>query len=157
MARALGRLLLIGLALGLALLTGGQMGLFSGQRPADLGVTDGRLKPAPATPNCVSSQASGGYHAIAPLAYAGDGAAAFARLRAIVAGMARIRIVREESGYLHAEARSKLLGFVDDVEFHLDDTAAVIHVRSASRLGRKDFGVNRARIEAIRRRMAAGG
>ncbi len=131
------------------------MGLFAGTRPSGLGITEGRLKPAPPTPNCVSSQASGGYHAIAPLAYDGDGAAALARLRQIVTAMDRTRIVRDQPGYLYFEAASKMLGFVDDVEFYLDEKAGVIHVRSASRLGRKDFGVNRARIEAIRRRLTA--
>ncbi len=126
------------------------MGLFSGTRPADLGVHDGRLKPAPPTPNCVNSQSTEGYSKIAPLAYAGDGKAALARLHALVAALPAARIIDVRADYVRAEFKSKWLGFVDDVEFHLDERAAVIHVRSASRLGRKDFGVNRQRIEAIR-------
>ena len=58
--------------------------------------------------------------------------------------------MRVEPGYLYAEFRSKLMGFVDDVEFLADPAAGVVHVRSASRLGRRDFGVNRSRIEALR-------
>ncbi len=67
----------------------------------------------------------------------------------------RARIVREQPGYLQAEFTSRMLGFVDDVEFVLEPTARVIHVRSASRLGYRDFGVNRERVEAIRRQLAA--
>ena len=70
-------------------------------------------------------------------------------------GMPRTTVVRDEGNYLHAEFRSRLLGFVDDVEFTYDAQAGVLHVRSASRLGRRDFGVNRARVEALRRRIGA--
>ena len=66
-----------------------------------------------------------------------------------VESMPRTRIVLAHSNYLYAEFRSKLLGFVDDVEFFFE--GAVVHVRSASRLGRRDFGVNRARVERLRR------
>lgn len=126
------------------------MGLFAGTRPAGLGIHDGRLKPAPATPNCVNSQSAEGYSKIAPLAYAGDGKAALARLQSLIGNLPAARMVESRPGYLYAEFTSKWLGFVDDVEFQLDAAAGVIHVRSASRLGRKDFGVNRARVEAIR-------
>jgi uncharacterized protein (DUF1499 family) len=68
--------------------------------------------------------------------------------------MARCAVIRHDTGYLYAEFRSRLLGYVDDVEFVHDAAAGVIHVRSASRLGRRDFGVNRDRVEAIRARMA---
>lgn len=127
------------------------MGLFAGKRPTDLGVHDGRLKPPPATPNCVSSQSAGGYSKIAPLAYVGDGKAAWAKLHALVAAMPAATIVEYRADYLYAEFRSKWLGFVDDVEFYLDQAAGVIQVRSASRLGRKDFGVNRQRVETVRK------
>ena len=67
--------------------------------------------------------------------------------------MARATVVRHEGNYLYAEFKSKLMGFVDDVEFTYDDKAGVLHVRSASRLGRRDFGVNRARVDALRARI----
>lgn len=137
-------------------ISGGQMGLFSGKRPSGLGVQNGQLKPAPTSPNCVSSQATSEYHQIAPFAVQGDPQAALERLKGIVAGMPAAKIVETKPGYFYAEFTTKLMGFVDDVEFYLDDKAAVIHVRSASRLGRKDFGVNRARVEAIRTAYAAG-
>lgn len=138
------------IALAVALVIAGQFGLFTGQRPADLGVRDGRLKAPPATPNAVSSQADGDAHRIDPFRYAGDGTQAFARLGALVAGWPGAVIVGEGDGYLHAEFATRWLRFVDDVEFLLDPAAGVIHVRSASRLGHSDLGTNRRRVEAIR-------
>lgn len=137
-------------ALLIGIVAGGQMGLFAGKRPSDLGVHEGRLKPAPATPNCVNSQSAGGYAGIAPFGYAGDGKAALARLQTLVTAMPAAKVIEFRADYVYAEFTSKWLGFVDDVEFYLDEKASVIHVRSASRLGRGDFGVNRQRVEAIR-------
>ena len=144
------RLLLAIVALPFALVLGGQAGLLAGTRPADLGAHEGRLKPAPPTPNCVNSQSTGGYSKIAPFTYAGDGRKAMARLHAIVGAMPAVKIIDSRPDYVHAEFTSRWLGFVDDVEFYLDAKAAVIHVRSASRLGHGDHGVNRQRVEAIR-------
>ncbi len=145
---------LLVLATAVALAIAGQLGLFTGQRPADLGVRDGRLKPPPTTPNAVSSQADDEAHRIEPLRYSGDGRQAFARLRDLVAGWPGVVIVGEADGYLHAEFTTRWLHFVDDVEFLLDPAAGVIHVRSGSRLGYSDLGTNRRRVEAIRRRFA---
>src|SRR5687767_5132683 len=124
--------------------------MFAGKRPANLGVSSGRLVPCKRTPNCVSSQADpvDAEHYIAPIAFRGD---AITALRKLMHAMERVSVVREASDYLQAEFRSKLMGFVDDVEFYYDKAAGLIHVRSASRLGRRDFGVNRKRIEEIRR------
>jgi uncharacterized protein (DUF1499 family) len=141
-----------------ALTLGGcALGLFAGTPPANLGVKGGRLAACPGSPNCVSSQAdpADGTHYIAPIAFKGDGRAAWRALRETVAASERVKIVGEQDGYLRAEFATKFLGFVDDVEFVLDAPARVIHVRSASRLGYRDFGVNRARIEALRTRLAA--
>lgn len=124
--------------------------LFAGTRPANLGARNGTLAPCPANPNCVSSAATYVEHAIAPFGYSGDGHAAFARLADVVAAQPRARIVNRKPDYLHAEFASAALGFVDDVEFALDAGAGTIQVRSASRLGRRDFGVNRDRIERLR-------
>lgn len=133
------------------------MGLFSGRRPTDLGVRDGRLKPPPSTPNAVSSQAEGGYHAIAPLAYRGTPEAAMAALLAIVRATPRTRVVAQSEDYLYVEYASALMGYVDDVEFWFPPGGKLIHVRSASRLGHGDLGVNRRRIEDVRARLAAAG
>ena len=132
------------------------MGLFPGKRPNDLGVRNGRLKPAPSTPNAVSSQATDGSHAITPLQYKGPREAAMRALATIVRGMPRATIITQTTEYLYAEYQTALLGFVDDVEFWFPPEDGIIHVRSASRLGSSDFGVNRKRIEEIRARLATG-
>lgn len=124
--------------------------LFAGSPPSTLGVRDGRLAPCPDDPNCVSSQASDEAHRIAPLAFAGDPAAAMTALAAVVRTMPRATIVTTRPGYLHVEFASATMGFVDDAEFVLDADAKRINVRSAARLGSRDFGVNRERIDAIR-------
>lgn len=126
--------------------------MLAGRRPDYLGVTDGRLAPPKRTPNCVSSQADPAdtRHYIAPIAFRGAPAQAMGAAKRAVASMARATIVREAPGYLHAEFRSRLLGYVDDVELYFDAQAGVFHVRSASRLGRRDYGVNRRRVEALR-------
>ena len=117
------------------------------RRPGNLGVTNGRFAACRRTPNCVSSQAdpSDREHYIAPIAFRGD---AMAAVRRAVAAMPRATVISEKENYLYAEFRSKLLGYVDDVEFFYD--GAAIQVRSASRLGRRDFNVNRNRVEQLR-------
>ena len=124
--------------------------MFDWRRPRNLGVIGGRLSPCRRTPNCVSSQADPAdkEHYVAPIPFKGD---AIAAVRKAVESMPRSRIISADSHYLYAEFRSALLHYVDDVEFHYDGT--VIHVRSASRLGRRDFGVNRARVEELRKRI----
>jgi uncharacterized protein (DUF1499 family) len=142
-----------GIALHLATAKGDTM--FAGKRPEYLGVKDGRLARPRSTPNCVSSQAdpADAEHYIAPIAFKGNVLDAIAAARKAVEGMRRATVVRHEGNYLYAEFRSKLMGFVDDVEFTYDEKAGLLHVRSASRLGRRDYGVNRARVEALRSRI----
>ena len=136
------------------------MGLFSVSRPDNLGVRDGRLAPPRSTPNNVNSQvdqrADAG-HYIAPLRVKGEASKAWTALRTMVDAMERARVIKAEPNYLYVEFSTRLMGFVDDVEFLLDEKAGLIHVRSSSRLGRTDFGVNRARIEGIRAQLAAAG
>lgn len=141
------------------LLVAGQLGLLRGRMPPDLGVKAGRLKPPADNPNSVSTQAAlypdhpfRAYADIAPLAYTGDGAVAFARAAALVKATPGTTAVEETPGYLYVQCSTRWLKFTDDLELWLDESAHVIHVRSASRLGRKDFGVNRARVEALRTR-----
>jgi uncharacterized protein (DUF1499 family) len=133
------------------------MGLFSGTRPDNLGVHDARLAPPKRTPNNVNSQIDNNAdaaHYIEPLRYSGDAKRAWAALRQVIDGMQRVKVVKAEPNYLYAEFTSKLMGYVDDTEFYLDEKAGVIQVRSASRLGSSDFGVNRERIESIRAKLA---
>lgn len=151
------------LALALLLVLLGQLGLFKGRAPQGLGVSEGRLKRPSFTPNSVSSQADlwsdhpqRDYARIEPITAAGgDGATALRRLRAVVEAMPGAKIVETRDDYLYAQFTTMVLGFVDDVEFWFDPQQRVLQLRSASRVGRKDFGVNRARIETIRQRLSA--
>lgn len=152
----------VAVALPLLVLAAGQAGLLAGRMPDDLGVRDGRLKAPSPTPNSVSSQFALWPDAphraqaeVAPLPLRGDGPATLARLRTIVQAMPGAEVVTERDDYLHARFTTRWLGFVDDTEFWFDPQAQVVQVRSASRLGRRDFGVNRARVEAIRAALAA--
>ncbi len=139
-------------------LVAAQVGLLSGQRPGDLGVKDGRLKPPSNTRNSVSSQAAlvpdhpqRAYASIDPLPFKASGAAASIKtLEAVLNTLPGVTIVEQRPDYLYAQAQTRWLKFVDDVEFWANPATGVIEVRSASRLGREDFGVNRQRIEKIR-------
>jgi uncharacterized protein (DUF1499 family) len=128
---------------------------FSGKRPSTLGVKDNKLSLCPNSPNCVNSQTPGSdkQHSIAPLAYRSNPEQAMMRLKSVVQGMERTKIVTDQKDYLHVEFTTALMGFVDDVEFYLDPKSGVIHVRSASRLGQSDMGVNRKRVEEIRAKL----
>jgi uncharacterized protein (DUF1499 family) len=123
---------------------------FSGKRPTNLGVKDGKLAACPSSPNCVNSQSQDSKSKIAPLPLV-----AIADLKKVIESMERTTIIEQTDNYLYAEFKSKLMGYVDDVEFYRDSQANVTHVRSASRLGQSDLGVNRKRIEAIRAKLPA--
>ena len=157
--KIIGFAFLLALLLAAALVVAGQLGFLSGKPPEGLGVHEGRLKPPSLSPNSVSSQAGlyadhpqRSYADVAPFKYAGDGKAAVRSLAALLQGSERCALVKREPGYLYAQCSTRWLKFTDDVEFYLDEAASVIHVRSASRLGQKDLGVNRARVEALRSR-----
>lgn len=128
----------------------GSLFSFSGQRPDNLGVHDGHLSDCPDSPNCVSTQSQDAVHYIEPFTYSNSGEEALAQIKQVVESMDNAKIVTADDHYLNAEFTSAIMGFVDDVEFYLDDHAALIQVRSASRLGESDLGVNRDRIETIR-------
>ena len=157
---------LVGIPLALAVLAlvAGQLGFLSGKPPGDLGVRDGKLKRPSNTPNSVSSQARSWPGDEAQAAYIEplvlpkglDGAQTIARLRTIVEGMPGARVVEARGDYLYAQFTTKLMKYVDDAEFWFDPAAGVVQVRSASRVGRKDFGVNRSRVEAVRSALNTG-
>lgn len=122
------------------------------RRPRGLGVTEGRLAASRKSPNCVNSQADPNdvVHFIEPFRFDGDPADAWRRLTKIVGAQPRVEITEQRDFYLHAECTTRLLRFVDDLEFFLEPGERRIQVRSASRIGRTDFGANRRRVEALR-------
>lgn len=128
------------------------VGMFgwAGRRPSGLGVQEGRLRSCPDSPNCVSSQATDALHGISSIAFEGDPDLAMARIQRVLEATPRMKIVKSLEGYIHAEATSRLLRFVDDVEVLIDSQAKVLHMRSASRVGYSDMGVNRKRLEQLR-------
>ena len=152
--------LLVLLALAGLVVLGAQFGLLRGSAPDDLGVKDGRLKAPSTRPNSVSSQADlwpehprRESARIAPLA---SGAATFTRLRTLLATWPGATLVTARDDYLYVQFSTPLMKYTDDTEFWLDPAAGVVQVRSASRLGYRDFDANRKRIEALRERLQGG-
>ncbi len=140
------------------LLIAGQIGLLSGKQPSNIGVQNDRLKPPSKTRNSISSQAylhadhiQLQYASIEPLPFKNNNAAnSIQALISILKSMPGVTIIDAKPDYIYAQSQTKVLKFVDDVEFWVNPAKNVIDVRSASRLGREDFGVNRKRIEDIR-------
>lgn len=162
MKRAIKHVTLAILLLLVGALTAAQLGAFSGNAPQDIGVTQGQLKAPSMTNNSVSSQATlypeHPQHAVArmaPLALRGDGPATLQKIQTIVETTPNAVLVQRQPDYLYAQYTTRWMKFVDDVEFWFDPVNQVIQVRSASRIGREDFGVNRARVESIRAALAA--
>lgn len=122
-----------------------------------VGVVNGKLSACPASPNCVSSDATDDGHWVAPLQLRVDAATGWQKLETALMELPRITLVTRTDGYLHAEARSLIFRFVDDVEFHLRPEAGEIAVRSASRVGYSDLGVNRRRVENLREALRRAG
>jgi uncharacterized protein (DUF1499 family) len=159
--RALAILAVIFLIFPLLLLAVGQFGFLRGSQPSERGLRAGKLKPPSPTTNSVSSQAglwpAGEYNVdyakIEPIRFSGDPVAAMNRLREVLKAWPGAMIVEDRPDYVAVEFETRWLRFVDDAEFLLDPAARVIDVRSQSRLGSGDFGVNRGRIEALRRKL----
>jgi uncharacterized protein (DUF1499 family) len=118
--------------------------------PANLGVRNGKLAPCPNSPNCVSTQSQDPRHQIDPIPYTASPAEAKATLVQIIRSMDGTQIIQDDPTYIHVEFRTKGMGYVDDVEFSLDQEARVIHFRSSARLPYYDWDVNRKRMEGIR-------
>ena len=124
----------------------------AGTRP-ELGINSGSLTPCPKTSNCVSSKAVDEKRYIQPIRYEGTQPEARARLIQILESLKRTKILTAQENYIRAETTSALFRFVDDMEFYFPEKQtgeAIIHIRSASRIGSFDFGTNRKRIERIR-------
>ncbi len=114
-------------------------------------MTGRRLRSCSNSPNCVSSQADNAAQQIQPFPLTADAARTLSALRSLIEQLPGARVVETEPDYFRAEFTSRILRFVDEVEFLLDPEAQVIHVRSASRTGYWDFGANRKRVEQIRK------
>lgn len=117
----------------------------------DLGVRDGELTSCPPKPNCVASNAGDTEHKVAPLPLHGSPSQSLLEIKKVVLAMPRTALVEERPDYLSFTFESLIFRFVDDVEFYAPDHAKDVKVRSASRLGYSDLGVNRQRVENIRR------
>jgi len=115
----------------------------------------GTLPPCPDKPNCVSSLAPDEGHRTEP--YRLGAGVDWVAVRAAVAAMPRTAIVEERPGYLHAEATSRIFRFVDDLELLRSASGDRVDVRSASRVGYGDMGVNRERVDALREALAKAG
>ncbi len=134
----------------------GLLSFFTAKRPGTVGVIGGQLQACDASrSNCVGSQhapagRNPGPHYVPPFTFEGDAGDAMTRVIAVLMQQKNCRIAVNRPDYIHAEFTTPMMGFVDDVEFLLTLPEHTIHIRSASRLGLSDFGVNRARVEALR-------
>ncbi|WP_026100134.1 DUF1499 domain-containing protein [Fortiea contorta] len=117
---------------------------------SSLGVTDNHLSSCPASDNCVVSQNADTKHAIDPISYHVDRKAAQEVLLKVLSVVPRTEVIEQTQDYIHALSKSRIFKFIDDVEFYFPTNESVIHVRSASRVGESDLGVNRRRVEQIR-------
>ena len=124
----------------------------TGNRPVDLGLKDGYLRPCPSSPNCVNSMVNDDeVHRIEPFR-----GVSLEELRELLQNEESVEIITDHENYLHAEFTSLIMRFVDDVEFFSIAEEQVIHVRSASRLGSSDLGANRRRVEGLRTKLLGG-
>ena len=124
----------------------------TGTRPADIGVNNSRLAPCPESPNCVSSFENIKDETHYIKAYAikqTKPESTWNSLKSIIEKNDSAEIISADDSYIYAEFTSGIMRFVDDTEFMLDTENKLIHLRSASRLGYRDFNVNRERLESI--------
>lgn len=124
--------------------------IFAGRSPDNLGVNDGHLSSCPNSPNCVLSQNADAAHSISPIVYHTDLDTARKTLLKVLKVVPRTQVIEQTDGYIRAQSESRIMGFIDDVEFYFPKDEKVIHLRSASRMGESDLGVNRRRLEQIR-------
>jgi uncharacterized protein (DUF1499 family) len=127
------------------------MSLFS-KRPDTIGLTEGKLQGCPPSPNCVCSceDPADSAQFIDPLTIPAGVDQPMETLIGAIESFPRTKIITREDHYLHVEFTTRLLRFVDDVEFQIVPEEQLIHIRSASRIGYSDLGANRKRVEQIR-------
>lgn len=117
---------------------------------ASLGIDNDHLAPCPPSNNCVVSQNGDAKHSIEPIIYHVDSDTAKKTLLKVLTVVPRTEVIEQTDNYIHALSKSRIFKFIDDVEFYLPADESVIHIRSASRVGESDLGVNRRRMEQIR-------
>jgi uncharacterized protein (DUF1499 family) len=113
-----------------------------------IGIRDGKFYPCPSTPNCTSTQSTDEKHKMKPLSYSTNEEAK-TKIKEIIGTFKRTKLITEEDNYLHFEFRTATFKFVDDVEFYFDDSAKLIHFRSAAQKGYSDMGVNKKRMKKV--------
>ena len=124
--------------------------IFTASAFAAIGLDNDHLSACSSSSNCVVSQNGDEKHTIEPIIYKGDRTAAKETLLNVLSVVPRTKVIEQTDNYIHSESTSRIFKFVDDVEFYFPEAENVIHVRSASRVGESDLGVNRRRIEQIR-------
>ncbi len=124
--------------------------IFAGHSPDNLGVHDAHLSSCPNSPNCVLSQNADATHSIAPVVYHTNLDTARETLLKVITVVPRTQVIEQTDNYIRTQSESRLMGFIDDMEFYFPQDEKVIHLRSASRMGESDLGVNRRRLEQIR-------
>jgi uncharacterized protein (DUF1499 family) len=124
--------------------------IFAASAFAAIGIENNHLAPCPSSPNCVVSQDGDEEHSIEPIAYRGDRTTAKETLLKVLSVVPRTEVIEDTGNYIHTESTSRIFKFVDDAEFYFPEGENIIQVRSASRVGESDLGVNRRRIEQIR-------
>ena len=130
---------------------------FAGTQTDSSGQEESVLRPCPDSPNCVSTEARESSQRVSPFRLKSTSPEAWQSVRDLVSAMPRTVVVTATDTYLHAESRSRLWKFVDDLELSLSPADGWIQVRSASRVGYSDLGVNRRRVEALREELRAAG
>lgn len=128
--------------------------LISSSTAMATGLNNGHLEPCPSSPNCVVSQDGDEKHAVEPIVYNGDRSDVKEALLKVLSVVPRTEVIEDNGDYIRTESTSRIFKFVDDAEFYFPKDENVIQVRSASRVGESDLGVNRRRIEQIRLALA---
>lgn len=124
----------------------------TGSAPPVIGISDdGSLHRCPESPNCVSSLDTDDVHQIDVLQLGES--TTIADIAASLQTLPHVTVVTQQDNYLHATYKSRVLGFIDDLELQVTEKPGVFDVRSAARLGVSDLGVNRERVETLKTRL----
>lgn len=118
--------------------------------PRDLSQNANSIAECPASPNCVSSQSKSREHLVQPIPFSGNMNEFKDQVLKLSSILPRTQIARVDGPYIHLISTSLIFRFKDDIELYFNETDKIIHIRSASRVGYSDLGINRKRVESIR-------